>query len=158
MENKEKRGLRESGQGLGGHWIDNLITRDPLFVRFRTRVVQRYSRTIFIVRWLTTATYIHVRDLHPFSSLLFSFFFLFIEKKKRWKIAFVQSVVLSFQKVKAVDDEITCFILVAETILLETNNIEMQIRIVKTGKSNERIKICNVAMRYIKEEKYKNTN
>lgn len=65
---------------------------------------------------------------------------------------------LSFQKVKAVDDEITCFILVAETILLETNNIEMQIRIVKTGKSNERIKICNVAMRYIKEEKYKNTN
>lgn len=65
---------------------------------------------------------------------------------------------LSFQKVKAVDDEITCFILVAETILLETNNIEMQIRRVKTGKSNERIKICNVAMRYIKEEKYKNTN
>lgn len=64
---------------------------------------------------------------------------------------------LSFQKVKAADDEITCFILVAETILLETNNIEMQIRRVKTGKSNERIKICNVAMRYIKEEKYKNS-
>ena len=135
VENKGKRELRESGQGLGGHWIDNLITRDPLFVRFRTRVVQRYSRTIFIF-------------------LFFSVYW----KKKRWKIAFVQSVLLSFQKVKAADDEISCFIFVAETILLETNNIEMQIRRVKTGKSNERIKICNVAMRYIKEEKYKNTN
>ena len=43
--------------------IDMLIKRDadPLFARFRTRLVTHYSRTIFIVRYLATVTETRVR-------------------------------------------------------------------------------------------------
>lgn len=118
--------IKETGaKRIGTDIIDNLITRDPLFVRFRTRVVQRYSRTIFIVRWLTTATYPRSR----FAS--FFFFSLLIEGKKKKKVEnrFVQFVMKAEAGDKIVIsrpsiDFDQCNV---ETILLETNNIEMQI-------------------------------